>query len=118
LVKLAIDGEFFQYSWLVGVFLRHTNNAIESFHAQNVVLQAASDNMQAAAANERAALNGRVGRGVIVGGGVGGLGTAGMVGAFLGSVAGPAGVLIGGAVGGAVGGIGGGVIAHMTAAKK
>ncbi|MDR2436021.1 MAG: hypothetical protein LBD33_01770 [Puniceicoccales bacterium] len=118
LMGLAIDNEFSQYSWQVGVFLRYTNNAIESFCAQNVQLQAANDQMRAADANERTALNIRVGSGVFIGGGVGGLGAAGAVGLLLGSIVGPPGALIGGAIGGFVGGVGGGVVAHMTAAKR
>jgi hypothetical protein len=113
LVKLAIDDGFLQYSWLVGVFLQHTNNAMAVYNSEIVTLQAASDERQAGEARLRASRNMRVSFGIAVGGAGGGA-IGGGIGAAVGILGGPPGMAIGAGIGALLGGSAGGGIAHAT----
>ncbi|MDR0727443.1 MAG: hypothetical protein LBF26_00920 [Puniceicoccales bacterium] len=113
LVQLAIDGEFAQYSWLVGVFLRHTNTAMEVYNSENVALQVANDHRLAGEAYDRAGLNVRVGGGVFAGSLSGGA-----LGSVVGIAGGPVGIAFGIGLGALFGGGAGGLVANATATKK
>jgi uncharacterized membrane protein len=97
----------------VSDFCRTSNDEMRAFHAENVALQVASDNIRAADTRYRASINNRTGDGAFAGAIAGAAAGCGAGAPF-----GPPIMFAGAAVGAVVGALGGGGIARVTAVQR